>query len=120
MALAGKAAVDLYYSVPWDSGCMGDLELAYAEIRHAIMERGTRGFGMVDVETRRSPVMSEGMNARNEAVTQAEMERCFAETREILLEHRALLERVADKLFERETLLYSDVKRLMGSGEWQN
>ena len=52
------------------------------------------------------------MNARNEAVTQAELERYMIRTKDILLKNRAFLEAATEALIEKETLLYSDIRRL--------
>ena len=41
VALAGKAAVGLYYSETCASGCQSDIRTAYKEIRNAISESGT-------------------------------------------------------------------------------
>ena len=54
-------------------------------------------------------------SARNEAVTQAEIERYIFETRNILLKNREFLEKTANALAERKTLLYSDIKSIRES-----
>jgi len=70
---------------------------------------------MIDVANNRFPNTSESMNARNEAVVQAELEHCMIKTRNILLKNRTFLERAAEMLAEKETLLYSDIKSLRES-----
>ena len=117
VSLAGKAAVELYYAETCASGCQSDIARAYNNIRDAISESGTCGVGMIDVETRCSPGMSESLNAQSEAVVHAEMERYLFKARDILLRNRAFLERVADALAEKGTLLYSDIQRLRGEAE---
>ena len=112
ISLGGKAAVELYYSETCASGCHSDLEKAFTNIRTAISESGTLGFGMLDVETRRSPITSEAMNARTEVVVQAEMERYLFQSRNILLKNKDFLEKVTEKLLEKETLLYSDIQAI--------
>ncbi len=87
VALAGKAAVELYYSE-------------------------TCGFGMIDVSTNRFPDTSENMNARKDAVVHAELERYMLKCREILLKNKDFLERATEMLPEKENLLYSDIKAL--------
>ena len=64
---------------------------------------------MIDVAVMRFPNTSESMNSRNEAVTQAELERYMIKTKDILLKNRAFLEKAAEVLMEKETLLYSDI-----------
>lgn len=117
VSLAGKAAVELYYAETCASGCQSDLERAYSNIRDAISESGTNGIGMLDVATRRFPETSESLNARNEAVTHAEMERYLFKTRDLLLRNRAFLEKAAKELQKKETLLYSDVQRIRSEVE---
>lgn len=112
ISLAGKAAVELYYSETCASGCKSDISNAFKQIRNAISNSGTNGFGMIDVSTHQFPDTSESLNARNEAVTQAEMERYLFKARDILLKNRAFLERAADELMEKKTLLYSDIQRI--------
>ena len=110
VSLAGKAAVELYYGS--DEGCAGDINKAFNIIRAEISEVGTRGFGMIDVSTRRFPDTSESMNARNESVVQAELEALTLRTREILIKNKTFLEKSAELLIEKDTLLYSDIKEL--------
>ena len=107
--LAGKAAVELYYSEECADGCANDINRAFNYIRKEISEQAYCGFGMIDVAVMRFPDTSESMNSRNEAVTQAELERYMIKTKDILLKNRAFLEKAAEALMEKETLLYSDI-----------
>jgi len=115
VALAGKVAVELYYSEACASGCQSDISRAFKEIRTAISESGTCGLGMIDVATQRFPDTSENMNSRNEAVVHAELERYTLKARDILLKNRTFLEKATELLLKKETLLYSDVKALRES-----
>ena len=115
VSLAGKAAVELYYSETCASGCASDIGNALDEIRTAISRSGTVGFGMIDVSTRQFPENAENFLARNEAVVHAELERYMLKARDILLKNRDFLEKAADLLLKKETLLYSDVKALRES-----
>lgn len=112
VSLAGKAAVELYYSDSVASGCAQDINRAFNMIRDAISENATNGFGMIDVATHRFKHTSESMNSRNEAVTQAELERYMVKAKDILLKNRDFLEKAAAALEEKETLCYSDIKKL--------
>ena len=112
ISLAGKAAVELYYSGVCASGCQSDIRKAADNIRDAISESGTGGFGMIDVANRRFPESSESFNSRNESVVHAELERYMFKTREILIKNRDFLEKAAKMLSEKETLLYSDIRKL--------
>ena len=115
ISLAGKAAVELYYADTCAGGCQSDISRAVAAIREGVSANATLGFGVVDVETRVSLCMSENLNSRNEAVTQAELERYMLKARDILLKNRDFLEKAAEALAEKETLLYSDIQRIKSS-----
>ena len=112
VSLAGKAAVELYYSDTCASGCQEDINRAFNNIRDGISTNATSGFGMVDVSTRRFPETSESLNARNEAVTQAELERYIIKTKDVLLKNRTFLEAAAKALVSKEILLYSDIQKI--------
>ena len=112
VSLAGKAATELYYSEACASGCQQDIAKAYEEIRSGISNSGTRGIGFVDITTHQFPDASQSMLARNEAAVEAELERMMFKAREILLKNREFLEKTAEALFEKETLLYSDIRKL--------
>lgn len=115
ISLAGKAAVELFYSGVCASGCQSDIRKAANNIRDAISESGTGGFGMIDVANHRFPESSESFNSRNESVVHAELERYMFKAREILIKNRDFLEKAAQMLSEKETLLYSDIRKLRES-----
>lgn len=115
ISLARKAAVELYYSGVCASGCQSDIRKAADNIRDAISESGTGGFGMIDVANHRFPESSESFNSRNESVVHAELERYMFKAREILIKNRDFLEKAAQMLSEKETLLYSDIRKLRES-----
>ena len=112
VALAGKAAVELYYSESCASGCHRDITRAFNLIRDGLSESATHGFGMIDVATARFERTSENMNSRSEAVTHAELERHMFKTRDILLKNREFLEKATEALLKKETLLYSDIREI--------
>ena len=110
--LGGKAAVELYYAETCASGCYSDLRKAIRQIRRGINDIGTCGIGMIDVSVAE---MSESLNARSEAVIQAEMEKYMFKARDILLKNRDFLEKATELLLEKRTLLHSDIKALKES-----
>lgn len=111
VSLAGKVAVELSYGICAD-GCQSDIKRAYECIRDEISENGSMGFGMVDVANHRFPETSESLNCRNEAVVQAEMERYMFKAKEIIAKNKEYLEKTANALLEKETLLASDIQKL--------
>lgn len=115
ISLAGKAAVELYYSGICASGCQSDIAKAVEHIRIALTESGTGGLAMINVATRRFSEKSESFISRNESVVHAELERYMFKVREILIKNRGFLEKATQMLSEKETLLYSDIKKLRDS-----
>lgn len=115
VSLSGKAAAELYFAETCAEGCHSDLERAFNIIRDGISEAGTCGIGMLDVANERFPGTSESLNARNEAVVHAELERFLFKTRDILLKNREFLEKTANELAEKEYLLASDIRRIRES-----
>lgn len=113
IALAGKAAVELYYAEGAACGCEEDLDRAKDSIAGAIQQSCSCGFGVYHGD----PYMeySNDLRARSEAVVCSELERYMFKTRDILLKNRAFLEKTADELFEKKTLLYSDIQRIRES-----
>ena len=114
VSLAGKAAVELYYSETCASGCSEDIKRAFNLIREGMSENATCGFGMVNISTHEFKT-SENMNARNEAVTHAELERYMFKARDILLKNREFLEKATEALVAKETLLSSDIQAIRNS-----
>ncbi len=55
---------------------------------------------------------SESYEERLEPVIKAELEQAMFRTRNILIKNRALLERMAEELIAKETLLHSDICRI--------
>lgn len=112
VSLAGKAATEMYYCDAVASGCYSDLKKAFNYIRDGISESASLGFGMVDVANHRFPETSESLNSRNEAVTQAELERLMLKTRDILIKNKVFLEKATEALLEKETLVFSDIQKI--------
>lgn len=113
--LGGKVATELYYSDTCASGCWSDLKRVIDIVRDDISVIGTHGIGMIDTANYKFPESSESFNSRNEAVVQAEIERYIFQTRNILLQNKEFLEKVAAALAEKETLLFSDIKAIRES-----
>lgn len=115
ITLAGKVATELYYSETCASGCSGDLRRAKKVIYEGITESGTCGVGFLCDAPRYGA--TESLHAQREATVYAEMERYMFKVRDILLKNRAFLEKAAEALAEKETLLYSDIRKIRESVE---
>ena len=112
VSLAGKAAVELYYSDTPAEGCWPDIHRAAEQLNNEISSRGACGLGLIDITTFDNSDASEDFKSKNEAVTYAELERYMLKARSIILKNREFLEKVTEALLEKETLLYSDIKKL--------
>ena len=115
ISLAGKVAEELYYADASDSGCQSDLSRAADLIRNRLSESAVKGLFMLDVSNERFPESSEEFKVRNEAVVHAELENYLLKTKDILLKNRNFLEKAAEALLEKETLLYSDIRKIKES-----
>lgn len=114
--LGGKVAVEMYYSEAVASGCYSDLRRAINSLRDDITENGTNGVAFLEYGNPRYR-LSDKNNDIREAVVHSELERFIFETRNILIQNRAFLEKIADALVEKETLLYSGIKSIRESVE---
>lgn len=110
VGLAGKAAVELYYSDTCTYGCSDDIRKSFSILRKEMTEEASLGFGMVNFTHRRFDDTSDEYLFQSEVVTQAQLEYYMVKTRKLLLENRAFLENLRDALLAKETLLYSDIQ----------
>lgn len=113
VALGGKVATELYYSEACASGCYSDLEKAISLLRDGLTESGTNGVSFLEFGDFYN--LSDRTFDNREAVVHAELERYIFQTRNILLKNKEFLEKVADALAEKETLLSSDIKAIRES-----
>lgn len=111
VALAGKAVVELFFGT-CDTGCDSDLRKACDYIRNELVNAGVNGMGMIDITTSYFTELSENMISRNEAVVHAELERYMFKAKEMLVNNKEFVVRVANELMAKKTLLYSDVQRI--------
>lgn len=112
-ALGGKVATELYYSEACASGCYSDLQKAIRLLRDGLTESGTNGISFLEFGDFYN--LSDRTFDNREAVVHAELERYIFQTRNILLQNKEFLEKVADALVEKETLLFSDIKTIRES-----
>lgn len=113
--LAGKAAVELYFADSVADGCYADIDDACRRIQLAIAKNADRGFEFLDVASHRFSGPSESLNSRIEFAIQAELDRYFLKSRDILLKNRAFLEVAAAQLAEKKILLHSDIQKIRNS-----
>ena len=109
IALAGKAAVEMYCQETCASGCSEDISKAARLIEDGIRNSGTHGLGMIEVQSKDS---SERYISALEALTSAELEKNMFAVRDMLLKNRVFLEKTAEALLEKEVLLASDIAKI--------
>ena len=114
-ALAGKAAVELYYADDFASGCGSDLRKAVDLLRDMMAYDSACGFGLLLPADRDDFEETEDFRRRSEIVVYAELERYMLKAKDILLKNRDFLEKTAKALAEKETLLYSDIRAIRES-----
>ncbi len=109
ISLAGKVAVELYFPGR-AKGCSGDLDRVVRGLNYLISEDGLCGYGALDVSYMTT---EQRRNVQQDAVT-AQMYHMENEVRSMLVNNRDLLEKLTGALEENDTLLYSDIGRIMG------
>ena len=117
ISLAGKAAVELYYSDVCASGCQSDIEKAVALIKVGIRYSGTHGFCGVETSIGGGyeTAYSDSYKTTVEILTKAELEKYMFKVRDIMMKNRDFLEKVTEALLEKEVLLASDIKAIRDS-----
>ncbi len=106
IALGGKAASELKYGKV-ASGTSSDLVSALSHIDKSTKRIGTYGVSNLGFGSE-----SELLDSRSEIVVAAELERFIFKAKEILAENREFLDKLAAELYEKGTLLNSDVARI--------
>lgn len=107
LSLAGKVACELYESGRVASGCQSDLYKAFSLLQSGMVGNAINGVGLLAPSEN-----SESLNARVESVVASELERYLYLCRDILIKNRDFVLALADELYMKETLLYSDVQRI--------
>ena len=108
--LGGKVALELNDVYRPEDGCGLDIATATEEIRDQMNRSGVYGYGMIDAPG--TYKTSDDLFRRSEIVVQAELHRYAEETKKILLENKEFLDKVTEALFEKATLLASDIKKI--------
>lgn len=113
VSLAGKAAVELYFCDGFAEGTKSDLRKVIEQIRGSMEDEGAYGIGFLDADDNYN--MSDAANSKSEAVVHCELERYLLMVKDILLKNRSFLEKIAEALTKKETLIYSDIQRIKSS-----
>lgn len=110
--LAGKASVEIQYNEP-DLGVESDMEKAKDEIRYALEKLCLFGFEYMydsdDYSRKHSP---DRLKLIIEKMTEIITD-WYEECKQILLKNKDLLDKLANLLLEKKTLIWNDIKKLL-------
>ena len=116
IGLAGKAAVEIFYQTEYAEGCGSDLKKIYNTIRSNIAHNGSCGLSYVYHNSGwEYGEVAESIKNRNEMLIETEMEKYYLKAKEILTKNIEFLKAVTDMFVLKETLLYSDIKKIKES-----
>ena len=109
VALSGKAAIEIVYG-KIDVGCNSDLHEAFRNADMIVDNFASYGFDKFE-----RPDVSNELYVRKENAIYQELEKYYQEAKKLMLENRELLDKVANELFKKKLLLFTDVDRLKAS-----
>lgn len=105
--LGGKAATDVAFGKV-DVGASGDIERAIDIVARFIDEYALLGFSKCDFDYD----MQKRLTKEKKELIGNELEKYYKEVKKILVDNRVLLDKVAEKLVEKITLVGDDVRAL--------
>jgi len=106
VALGGKAASEIRFGRV-ASGTSSDIQKAIAHLYRSATAIGTFGLSSIGGGDE-----SEALDSRQEIVVEAELERNLFKAREIICDNREFLDALARELYDKKTLLHSDIRRI--------
>ena len=80
-----------------------------------LTSNGVKGFSLLDLSNIPNGYASESFKARLDTAVYTELEGYLIKAKEILLKNKEFLEKSAEALVEKETLLFSDIRRIKES-----
>lgn len=111
IGLGGKASVELFHQGRCASNCSSDLDKVIRLVKGGISANATAGIGLIEI----APSDSESLKMRTEAVVQAEIEKYMFQVKDILLNNKEFVLKLADALNEKKFLFYSDIAEIRKS-----
>ena len=106
--LAGKAAIEICYGVV-DPGANEDLKRAFDIVHHFVDHYCSYGFGQFVFDQ----YPSNGVLDRRDSRVAAEMEHYYAQTKQLIIDNRAKLDKLTARLIEEKTLLGDQVQEII-------
>ena len=108
--LGGKAAIDIVFGEA-DMGCERDLKKAFNLVAEFVDETCCYGFHNFDKAS-----ISEQISRNKDIRVACDMENYYQTAKKLLAQNRDFLDRVAQSLMEKETLLGRDIQNLKNGG----
>ena len=106
--LAGKAAIEICYGTV-DPGANEDLRRAFDIVHRFVDNYCSHGFGQFVFDQ----YPSNGVLDRRDSQVAVEMEHYYTQTRKIIIENRAKLDKLTARLIEEKTLLGDQVQEII-------
>lgn len=111
--LAGKAQIELKYG-KHDVGCGNDIIRAKSVVRRMIAEYGIVGFNKCNAG-RSDYYNSEVLKTRIEDAMFDELEKCYAEAKEILCKNKEFVENIVKAVMEKKILTFNEIQKIKES-----
>lgn len=90
-----------------DVGCNSDVHEAFRNADMIVDNFVSYGFDKFE-----RPRVSKELYVRKENAIHQELEKYYHEVKKIMLENRKLLDKIANELYEKKMLLYTDIDRI--------
>lgn len=108
--LGGKCATEIKYGT-LDAGCSSDIERAVDVVKRIIIEYAGNGFD--NCSPRYDYDLSEMQKYNQEKAINDELEKCYTQARQILIENRDTLDKLASELNKKKLLISEDIKKII-------
>lgn len=107
--LAGKAATEMVFG-EIDVGCKADLRQAFQAAEKLVGDLCAYGFDTYELGD-----ASENLLAKKEQIVALELNKYYLRAKKLLSENRVFLDKVAEALLEKRTLMQAEIKRIRDS-----
>lgn len=108
--LGGKCATEVKYGT-LDAGCSSNIERAVDVVKKIIIEYAGNGFD--NCSPRYDFDLSEMKKYNQEKAIKDELEKCYTQARQILIENRDTLDKLASELNKKKLLISEDIKKII-------
>lgn len=108
--LGGKCATEIKYGTI-DAGCSSDIERAFVVVKRIITEYA--GYNFDKCSPRDEYTLSEMQKYNQEKAINDEIGKFYTQAKQILIENRDLLDRLASELNKKKLLISEDIKKIM-------